>query len=387
MPVQSVAIVGAGIAGLALALALARRGIRTEILEQTEALREVGAGLQLSPNATRVLADLGVLDGLRRRWTEPVSIDLSSGITLGKRISIPLGKEAVARWGAPYAVVHRATLQTALLEAVTASPLCRLQLGQQIGARTIDDIASRCEQPPDLIAGADGVWSQVRRLVPRAPTSRFTGNVAWRIVVPFAEAPAELPRDRVCAFMGPGAHLVCYPLSDAGGFNLVAITGGFDPGETWEGRAEKGRTIALRNHFGKWHPVLRELIGRGDDLLYWPLCQASDGEWHDGSRVVLLGDSAHAMMPFMAQGAAAALEDAFVLAEAIATLPLPRALAAFEARRKPRARQLRERAEFNRRIYHATGPLRLGRDLALAVRPTGAFTRDLDWIYGYRAAL
>lgn len=387
MPVQSVAIVGAGIAGLALALALSRKGIRAEILEQAETLREVGAGLQLSPNATRVLADLGVLDGLRLRWTEPVSIDLSSGMTLKTRISIPLGKQAVTRWGAPYAVVHRATLQAALLDAVRASPLCRLHLGEQIGPRSVEDITTRCDNEPDLIAGADGVWSQVRRLVPGAPKSSFTGNVAWRIVVPFDEAPPELPRDRVSAYMGPGAHLVCYPLADAGGFNLVAITGGFDPGETWEGRAERGRTIALRNLFGSWHPVLRDLIGRGDELLYWPLCQAGDGAWNDGRNVVLLGNSAHAMMPFMAQGAAAALEDAFVLTEAITTLPLPRALAAFEARRKPRARRLRDRAEFNRRIYHASGPLRLGRDLALALRPASAFLKDLDWIYGYRAAL
>lgn len=387
MPVQSVAIVGAGIAGLALALALSRKGIHSEILEQADELREVGAGLQLSPNATRVLADLGVLDVLRARWTEPESIDLNSGLTLGNRIRIPLGKSAVARWGAPYAVIHRATLQNTLLDAVQDSPLCTLHLGQQIGARAPVDIALHCRREPDLIAGADGVWSQVRRLVPGAPKSVFSGNVAWRIVVPFAEAPSELPRDRVSAFMGPGAHLVCYPLADAGGFNLVAITGGFDPGETWDARAERGRTIALRDHFGRWHPVLRDLIGRGEDLLYWPLCQATDGAWHDGRNVVLLGDSAHAMMPFMAQGAAAALEDAYILAEAVGTLPLPRALAAYAARRKPRATRLRERAEFNRKIYHAAGPLRIGRDIALSLRPAKAFARDFDWIYGYRAAL
>ena len=232
MPVQSVAIVGAGIAGLALALALARKGIRSRIVEQAEALREVGAGLQLSPNATRVLADLGVLEALRHRWTEPQSIDLCSGISLARRISIPLGKAAVSRWGAPYAVVHRATLQTALLDAVTASPLCDLQLGRRIDIRNVDDLARQFPHEPDLIAGADGVWSQTRRLVPGGPRSTFSGNVAWRIVVPFDEAPSELPRDRVSAFMGPGAHLVCYPLADAGGFNLVAITGGFDPGDT-----------------------------------------------------------------------------------------------------------------------------------------------------------
>ncbi len=387
MPVQSVAIVGAGIAGLALALALARKGISSDIIEQADALREVGAGLQLSPNATRVLADLGILEALRARWTEPVSIDLCSGLTLATRTSIPLGKAAVSRWGAPYAVVHRATLQRALLDAVSESPLVTLHLGRKNEGMSAADIALHCTHPPDLIAGADGVWSQIRKLVPGAPKSSFSGNVAWRIVVPFTEAPPELSRDRVSAFMGPGAHLVCYPLADAGGFNLVAITGGFDPGETWDARMERGRTIALRDHFGGWHPVLRQLIGKGEDLLYWPLCQASDGAWHDGSRVVLLGDSAHAMMPFMAQGAAAALEDAYVLADAVSTLPLPRALAAYEARRKPRANRLRQRAEFNRRIYHASGPLRLGRDLALALRPASAFARDFDWIYGYRAAL
>lgn len=387
MPVQSVAIVGAGIAGLALALSLARRGISSEILEQAEELREVGAGLQLSPNATRVLEAIGLLDDLRRKWTEPQSVDLASGLSMKRLVSIPLGEAAVARWGAPYAVVHRATLQGALLQAVRREPLCRLHLATRIQPKTPADIARHCLTKPDVVVGADGVWSQTRNLVPGAPKSRFSGNVAWRIVVPFAKAPAELPRERVTAFMGPGAHLVCYPLSDAGGFNLVAITGGFDPGETWEARAESGRAIALRDLFGRWHPVLSSLMGRGENLLYWPLCQATDGAWHNGRDTVLLGDAAHAMMPFMAQGAASALEDALVLAEALATLPAPEALRAFEENRKPRAMRLKERAEFNRRVYHAAGPLRLGRDLALSLRPASAFVRDLDWIYGYRAGL
>lgn len=385
MPVKSTAIIGAGVAGLTLALSLAQKGIASEIFEQADELREVGAGLQLSPNATRVLRELGLLNRLRSLWTEPESIDLRSGETLKTYVSLPVGKVAEDRWSAPYGVVHRATLQRVLLEAVRANSLCRLHLGLRLDLKQADDIRPYCDHRPDLVVGADGVWSRTRNLVPGAPQSVFTGNVAWRLVVPFSEVPPVLPRNRVTAYMAPGAHLICYPLKDGGGFNMVAITSGVDPGETWGTNGEPKRVSALRSKFSKWHPSLQALLSRHDELLYWPLCQATDGNWHNGSNVVLIGDAAHAMMPFMAQGAASAIEDAHALAQQLAEKPPEAALSSFESLRKPRAERLRARAAFNCRVYHASGLFRLGRDIAMAIRPQSSYLADLDWIYGYSA--
>jgi salicylate hydroxylase len=385
MRAQSVAIIGAGISGLTLALSLSRHGIRSVLHEQAEELKEVGAGLQISPNASRILDRIGILDGLRRLWTEPSSIDLRSGITLRTQASIPAGPAAEERWKAPYGVVHRATLQKCLLDAVLADPNCSLRVNSRVAPEGLRDLRLDDGSQPDVIVGADGVWSRSRGLIDRAPRVRFTGNIAWRFVLPFSEAPAVLPRDRVTAYMGPGAHLICYPLKDGGGFNLVAITGGTDPGESWGMPGEPKRVAALRANFSGWNPALRILIDRHADLLYWPLCEAGDGAWQNGRDLVLIGDAAHAMMPFMAQGAAMAIEDAFVLARHLATADVPAAIAAYEAERKPRIRRLRKRADFNRMVYHARGPLRLGRDIVMAMKSRESYMADLDWIYGFEA--
>lgn len=384
MPIQSAAIVGAGIAGLTLGLSLARRGIRSTIIEQADELTEIGAGLQISPNASRILDDLGVLAKLRSVWTEPASVDLRSGLSLKVQASVPLGPGAEKRWHAPYGVLHRATLQSALLRTIHDNPLVTLRLGTRLEPAAPEDISAVAGGAPDVIVVADGVWSKSRRLIEGSPGVRFSGNVAWRFLLPFPDAPAFLPRDRVVAFMGPGAHLVCYPLQDGGGFNFVAITQGVDAPENWALQGDGKRVTALRGHFQHWHPSLRAIVEAQDGLLYWPLFEAGPGRWQNG-RMVLIGDAAHAMMPFMAQGAAMAIEDAEALARHLAAGPVPQALAAFEAERKPRIARLGRRANFNRMVYHARGPLRLGRDLALALKPASSYMADFDWLYGYRA--
>ncbi len=385
MPAKTAAIIGAGVAGLTAALSLSRQGIRSEIFEQAEALKEVGAGLQISPNAARVLDELGVLPTLRSKWVEPESIDLRSGVTLRTMASVPAGKAAAERWKAPYAVLHRSTLQLTLRDAVLADPNCTLHLGRRLDASDIPALTLADGSRPDVIIGADGVWSRCRALIAKSPKVSFSGNIAWRFVLPFAEAPPALPKDRVAAFMGPGAHLICYPLKDGGGFNLVAITSGTNAGETWEKTGEPKRVAALHASFAGWNPALRLLIDRNKDLLFWPLCQAGDGAWQNGSDLVLIGDAAHAMMPFMAQGAAMAIEDAFVLARHLAAADVPDAIRTYEAERKPRIARLRKRADFNRMVYHARGPVRVGRDLLMALRPSHSYMADLDWIYGFEA--
>lgn len=391
MPIKSVAIIGAGIAGLTAALAFARHGIDCDIIEQAGELAEVGAGLQLSPNAARILATLGVLPDIEARWTEPVSVDLASGKSLATLLSLPMGAVARSRWGAPYGVLHRSTLQSALLQAVTRNPLCRLHLGKRIENATVDVIAATTFRDHDLIVGADGVWSAARFAVPAAPTATFSGNVAWRFTVAADEVPSAFNKTAVTAYLGSRGHIVAYPLKEVGGFNIVAIALGADPGATWRAESSGRQKALLLEQFRGFSPDIVRLLASSENPTFWPLYQAGPGRWHNGRDTVLIGDAAHAMMPFAAQGAAMAIEDAFELAGIMAgsngekALPVPQALAAFEALRLPRIEKARKRASLNRFAYHARGPVRIARDLVFSTRPPEAFLKDFDWLYGYHA--
>ncbi|WCK03374.1 FAD-dependent monooxygenase [Agrobacterium tumefaciens] len=389
MPIKSVAIVGAGIAGLTAALAFARHGIDCDIIEQAGELAEVGAGLQLSPNAARILATLGVLPDIEARWTEPVSVDLASGKSLTTLLSLPMGAVARSRWGAPYGVLHRSTLQNALLLTVTRNPLCRLHLGKRIENATVDVIAATTFRDHDLIVGADGVWSAARFAVPAAPTATFSGNVAWRFTVAADQVPSAFNKTAVTAYLGSRGHIVAYPLKEVGGFNIVAIALGADPGATWRAESSGRQKALLLEQFRGFSPDIVRLLDSSENPTFWPLYQAGPGRWHNGRDTVLIGDAAHAMMPFAAQGAAMAIEDAFELAGAMAgnstEKPVPQALAAYEALRLPRIEKARKRASLNRFAYHARGPVRIARDLVFSTRPPEAFLKDFDWLYGYRA--
>lgn len=385
MPIKHAAIVGAGVAGLTTALSLARHGITSDIFEQAGALTEVGAGLQISPNAARILRELGLLDALAKLWTEPHAIALASGRSLRQIATVPSGDFARRRWGAPYGALHRATLQRVLLSAVEANPLCRLHLGRPFDAGNPQSLAAISGRQPELIIGADGVWSKVRNLVPDAAKPRFSGNIAWRFMIAMAEAPAALDRNNVTAFLGRASHLVCYPLKEQQVFNIVAIVAGSDGAHDWNAVGSAAQKAALRAGFSGWNGILSRLVETAEGATFWPLYEVGAGRWHNGREAVIIGDAAHAMTPFAAQGAAMAIEDGFELSGLLARLPAAEALDAFETRRAPRIARLRQRAAFNRFAYHASGPIRLGRDLVLALRPPQNLAADLDWIYGYQA--
>jgi salicylate hydroxylase len=388
MAITHAAIVGAGMAGLTTALALAARGIRSDIIEQAPHLAEVGAGLQISPNASRILARLGVLSALEAVWTEPERISISSGKSLRQLSHVPAGRFARERWRAPYGVMHRATLQNVLQAAVENNPLCRLHLGQRIGQDCRSSIRSIIGATPDVVIGADGVWSSIRDEIENAPEPDFSRNVAWRFTVAAEKAPSFLMPQAVTAYVGPACHLVCYPLREAGGFNVVAIASGVSPGETWEVHASMEQKRLLLRQFKGWHPEILSLLIGMESGKFWPLYQVSDGRWQNGRDIVLVGDAAHAMMPFAAQGAAMAIEDAWELAARLAAAPaLTDALSAYETARKARIARVRNRGAFNRFAYHVRGPLRVGRDLVLALRPPQALAADLDWLYGYEAGV
>lgn len=377
---QPVAIAGAGIAGLTAALALARRGIASDIVEQAETISEVGAGLQISPNASRILDRLGALPALEAIWTEPDGIALLSGLTLKSIASVPAGRFARSRWGAPYGVLMRATLQQALLAQVLANPLCRVHTGHRLATGTASDFEAVTGRRPALIVGADGVRSAIRTQIGGAQAPRFTGTVAHRFLLPQAEWSHLFNVSHVSAYLGPGAHLVVYPIRENSCFNLVAITHGL--AETDEPAARAAALQAVR----RWHPDLQAAMAAGSGASRWPLFEVRHGPWHDESDTILIGDAAHAMLPHAAQGAAMAIEDAFELASFVdSEAGLADAIEAFAAHRAKRVEKVRARGAFNRFAYHARGPFRIGRDIVLSLRKGETLARDLDWIYGYQA--
>lgn len=379
-----VAIVGAGIAGLTTALCLARQGFEAEIFEQADSLKEIGAGLQLSPNASRILIELGLLPALEAIWSEPDSIALLDGRSLRSLASVPAGSYARNRWAAPYGVLHRASLQKILLDAVAAEPRCRIHLGCRIESDPEAAIGRAMARRPTVVVGADGIWSRIRTSIPGAGTVEFSGNVAWRLMVP--EARPLLSEDRVTAFLGSNAHLVAYPVKEVGGFNLVAIVAGKAGESGWVGKDSEERRRELAAAFDGWHPKLRALLTSATAATYWPLCTVGDGAWHDGKRTILVGDAAHAMTPFAAQGAAMSIEDAWEFAHCLAeSQDVPSAFSMYDRARRSRIDRVRKRAAFNRFAYHARGPIRFGRDVVLALKGPDSLAADLDWLYGYGA--
>ncbi len=382
-----IAVVGAGLGGLTAALAFARQGCVVDVFEQSAELREVGAGIQLSPNATGILDGLALTDTLARHWHEPEGLILASGTSLRTLTRLPLGADARQRWQSPYAVIHRRDLLHALADALRDHEGCTLHFNTVVAPdgedRTLDLLQEISGNRPDLIIFADGVWSRKRDSLAGSSPARFTGHVAWRATTDASGISDLFPPGFMGTFLGAKSHLVTYPLGNSGAVNLVAAT----PGEQTEARWDKeGDPAALANHFKGWNPKIIEALGEADWQV-WPLFEARNNAWRDGSRTVLIGDAAHAMSPHAAQGAAMAIEDAVELAccfKCYGDDPAA-AISRFTAIRQPRVDRVRKRGDLNKLAYHASGPTRIVRDLTFLVRGPRRLAADLDWLYGYRA--
>ncbi|MDK9695242.1 MAG: FAD-dependent oxidoreductase [Siculibacillus sp.] len=392
MSKHHIIIAGGGIGGLTTALALARTGHRVTVLEQSPVLAEVGAGIQLSPNASRVLVDLGLHDSLARSAVTPREIVVHSSRNGGIVARTPVGRAVEARYGAPFWVIHRADLLSALAGAVAAEPAIELVLDARFrdaspAPDAITVHATIAGQPGDLegdgLIGADGVRSRVRTKLRAGPPARYTGRTAYRATVPIERVPDEY-RDVTGMWLSPRAHLVHYPLRAGREFNLVAVVEDDWQNEGWSIPASKAE---FATHFGltgrsRWPEAARRLLDLPETWTKWALCGFdSDFEWSSGA-VTLLGDAAHATLPFAAQGGGMAIEDAAVVARALEGAPTVSAgFRAYETLRKQRTRAIVEQAVSNGRLYHLPHALALFRDAALKMGVGGQLLDRMDWIY------
>lgn len=391
---RTIVVAGAGIGGLTAALALAARGFRVIILERAPRLEEAGAGLQLSPNASRVLIDLGLEPLLAPHVIAPESISIMTART-GKEIGrIPLGEAAAFRYGAPYWIIRRADLQTALVTRVSEHPDIDLRLGAQFedvavypkGVTVVQRAGTgRLQEQALALIGADGVWSSVRHQIFPEAQPQFTGSIAWRGTVDAAQLPRGYNSQRVQLWMGTNAHLVAYPMSGGRRINVVAIVA-----DKWNrpGWSEPGDVVEIGNHFSapQWPISARMMIGAVDGWRKWALFAMRDGgAWNKGP-VALLGDASHAMLPFAAQGAGMAIEDAAVIAKCLenSSANVSAAFTQYAGQRAPRVTRTQRTARKNGQTYHLGGPAGFARDQVIRLLGGSRLLSRQDWIYDWR---
>ncbi|MFN3970768.1 MAG: FAD-dependent monooxygenase [Gemmobacter sp.] len=379
-----VTVLGAGVAGLAVARALALHGARVTVLEQADAIREVGAGLQVSPNGAAVLRALGLGDALRAASMRAEAVQLMDGPSGDPVLRLDIAR---LRPDHGYHLIHRADLIALLLEGARAAGV-ELRLLQKVD--TVDLAGDRPrivtstgqELRPNLLIGADGLQSRVRAALNGTVAPFFTFQIAWRATIP--ATPGEAPVAEV--HMGPGRHLVSYPLRGGTLRNIVAV----EERRRWveEGWSRREDPLEMRLAFAGFNARARAWLEAAEDVWLWglfrhPVAQA----WHKGGNVAILGDAAHPTLPFLAQGANLALEDAWVLADHLARGDDPAtALATYQAARVPRVTRAIAAANANARNYHLRAPWRgiahLGLRAAGALAPE-RMIRRFDWLYDH----
>lgn len=388
---MQILIAGGGIGGLTAALALLKAGHSVVVLEQAPEIGEIGAGLQVSPNGMKVLDALGASARVARDAFRPRAQELRLGRSGARIFSIPLREASQARWRGEYLHIHRADLMEALTACVTDRAPEAIRLGARVtgyetGESGVVALLSNGETVSgDLLVGADGIHSAVRAQMLGPDKPRFTGNIAWRAVVPVSKLGDYPPPETACVWAGKRRHAVTYRLRRGSLANFVGVVECAQPGdESWT--SVGAREQALKDFKG-WNPVIQRIIDEAPLLMRWSLYDRPElSRWHDG-RVVLLGDACHPMLPFMAQGAVMAVEDAYVLARELSRGgAVEAALRAYESKRKPRATRVQNVARENAALFHRSNPLyQFGTYgpmwLAGKYLPSVVHGRH-DWLYG-----
>jgi len=386
---RNAAVLGAGPGGLAGAIALAQAAMAVTVFERAPQLEEVGAGLQLSPNACHALEAIGARAAIEAVAIAPPQAQLRSGRDDRLIFANPLGDIAIARYGAPYLHLHRADLQHVLAQRAQAAG-ADLRLGVAV-ARVGPDGGVQLETGEalvfDLVLAADGVRSSVRQHWFDGAAPRFTGQAAWRALVP-RELAQPSPAG-VTVWAGPQRHLVAYDLGPNRGLNLVAVTersAWVEP--DWR---QRGDPQELRAAFADFPAAARRLLEPVADCQFWGLFDhAPLPHWVRG-KIALLGDSAHPMLPFLAQGAAMAIEDAAILGLCLQADPeIETALARYQRQRRPRTARVQAVSRANAKLFHAAGlraSLQHGAIALVNHMAPGLGQARLDWVYGWRPAL
>ena len=385
-------IAGAGIGGLCAALALARAGLRVSLIERASQFEAAGAGIQLAPNAMRALDALGVGEAVRAK------ADKSAGLVVrearrGRVLMQPSAAAMEARWGTPSLVIHRADLQRLLLEAAALDADIALTAGAAVvgysaGADAVAVALKRGmlrqQTEGDLLIGADGLHSAVRaKLWDGADAPRFSGNFAWRALIETSRVPDELRDGHTTLWLGPKLHLVTYPLRAGQWLNVVAVLQGAvnaaPAPDEWNAPGDPAVIAAALRAAAA---PARALIAAAEDWRVWPLFDGADlPRWTHG-RVTLLGDAAHPMLPFLAQGAAQAIEDAAALGAALkANGDTTAALLAYERARRGRAAEVTRQSRRQGAIYHMSGLAAAARNFVMRHAGEARLLKRLDWLY------
>lgn len=380
-----IAIVGAGIAGLTVAVSLRHAGIPCEVFEQASFFADAGAGIQISPNGARILHRLGLADTLQKRSSQAWAIETrrwQDDTVLGRT---ELGPGCVARFGAPYYLIQRADLHRTLVEALPAGTIrqgvvCTHVVEQDNGA--VLHFRDGTTVTADLVIGADGIHSVVRRgLI--ADTPIFSGFTVYRGLVPIDRVPHLFDRPQVLFWLGPGGHVTSYPIVSRQliHFSAVIASPDWDP-KVWSAPGQVADAVAA---FQGWTDTVRDLIGAADTVTRWALFDREPtGRWH-GQRTVLVGDAAHPMLPFMSQGANQAIEDAATLVTLLVRAGLERdaALQAYQTLRQPRVAEVHRHARIRGRTFHfQDGEQQRQRDAAM---PKTEDIGSYEWLYGFDA--
>jgi len=387
---MKLAIIGGGIGGLSAALHLLRAGLDVQVYEQAPRISEIGAGIQIGPNASRLLHRLGLRAAMDRIGVFPQAVNQrrwDDGRTLQRA---PVGKLVEETFGAPYYHFHRADLANLLADALPADRVHtrhKLVGVEDTGGKVVARFENGMQAEADVLVGADGIHSRVHALVFGAEKARFTGCIAWRGLVP-AEKVRHLGIEVASHnWMGPDGHVVHYWVSGGRFMNVVCVTehGGW----TEEGWTVPGKVADVAARYADWHPTVRGLIASFPETFVWALHDRTELPRWSAGRITLLGDACHPMLPFMAQGAAQSIEDGAALAALLAKMPdaSEEALRRYEEIRKPRATRLQQASAANRTRFHLQdGPAQQERDAAMANSGDRSIA-NIGWLYGHDAGV
>jgi 3-hydroxybenzoate 6-monooxygenase len=380
-------IAGGGIGGLVTAYALARKGFPVQVLEQAGEFREVGAGIQLGPNIFRALEKIGLKDAVLADAWQPSGQEMRCALSGQLITALPLGEAYFSRFQQPYAVTHRADIHSVYLKACQTDNLVTLETRREVfdfdddGERVTVMLKDGERVQGRALIGCDGLWSTIRANILGDGAPRVSGHIAYRAVLKREDVPGDLWRPDIVLWAGPRTHFVHYPLRRGALYNLVAV---FHSDRYVEGWNSEGDAALLHAHFKGQRPEVLRLLERIDTWRFWVLCDREPvKDWSKG-RVTLLGDAAHPMLQYLAQGACMATEDAVWLAEKVAAQPndIPAAFRAYQEQRYLRTARVQIMARVYGEFYHARGVTAELRNTMLAARTPEEAYEGISWLYG-----